>query len=74
MSPIATRGAAVALGVIAFLVFVGVGITELNYASDHSYAYGPAKIIAWAAGGGAVLAAAVVLIALSAVGKSHDGQ
>jgi hypothetical protein len=35
-----------------------VATTEVNYASDHPYAYGPAKVIAWAAAGGAILSVA----------------
>ena len=59
----ATLGAVFALAAVAAAIFVGVAIHELNYASAHAYAYGPAKVIAWAAAGGAVLAAAVALLA-----------
>jgi hypothetical protein len=58
-------GAVAALAVVACIVFVGVGVTELNYVSGHRYAYGPAKVIAWGAGAGALLAAAVALLAIS---------
>lgn len=58
-------GAVLALASLAAVVFVGVAIHELSYASAHAYAYGPAKVIAWAAGGGAVLAVAVALLALA---------
>lgn len=58
-------GAAIALAVVAALVFVGVGIHELKYASDHPYKYGPAKVIAWGAGAGALLSVAVALVAVA---------
>jgi hypothetical protein len=51
-----------ALGVVAAVVFIGVGIHELDYAGAHPFAYGPAKVIAWAAGAGAVLSVAVAVI------------
>ena len=53
----------VALSVIAAIVFAGVGIHELGYASDHPFAYGPAKVIASAAGAGVLLAVALGLLA-----------
>ena len=56
-------GAVIALALVALVVFVGVVLHELSYASSHPYQYGPAKVIAWAAGGGVVLAIAVVLLA-----------
>jgi hypothetical protein len=46
-------------------VLAGVAIHELRYASDHPYAYGPAKVIALGAGGGAALAVAVLLLAVA---------
>jgi len=55
-------GAAVALSAVACLVFVGVAVHELSYASDHPHAYGPAKVIATAAGAGAALSVAVGMI------------
>lgn len=58
-------GAVLVLASVAALIFGGVAIHELNYASAHAYAYGPAKVIAWAAGGGAALAVAVALLALA---------
>ena len=62
----ATLGGAVnAIAVIAAIVFVGVAIHELNYASDHPYAYGPAKVIAWGGGAGALARVAIVLIGYS---------
>jgi hypothetical protein len=58
----ASLGAALALSIVAMLVFVGVAIHEFGYASAHPYAYGPAKVIAWAAVAGATLALAVALL------------
>ena len=60
-----TAGAVIALALIAAAVFVGVGVHELNYASNHRYAYGPAKVIAWGAGAGTLLSVAVALLAIS---------
>ena len=58
----AIGGAAIALAVLAAVVFAGVGIHELSYASDHPHAYGPAKVIAWGAGAGVLLSVAVGLL------------
>jgi hypothetical protein len=58
-------GAVIVLAVGAAVLFVGVGITELSYVSEHPYAYGPAKVIAWSAGAGAALSVAVALLAAS---------
>jgi hypothetical protein len=55
------RGFVLALGCVAFAGFVVEAIHELNYASAHPYAYGPAKVIAVVAGAGAVLSLAFVL-------------
>ena len=57
---------AAALAAIALLVLAGVAVHELRYADAHPYAYGPAKVIAIAAAGGALLAGAVLLLAASA--------
>jgi hypothetical protein len=65
MSRTSLIGAVIALAAVAAIVFVGVLIQELTYASDHPYAYGPAKVIAWGAGAGAVLSVAVGLLAYS---------
>ena len=54
-----------ALGLIALLVFVAVAMHELQYASDHPFAYGPAKVIASGAGAGAVLSTAVALVGVA---------
>jgi hypothetical protein len=58
-------GMVITLAAVAAVIFVGVVVTELNYASDHPYAYGPAHVIAWAAGAGAGLCLAVGLLALA---------
>jgi hypothetical protein len=62
---VAVFGAVAAVGLLAALVFAGVGVHELSYASDHPHAYGPAKVIAWGAGAGALLAFAVAGLAWS---------
>jgi len=51
-----------AAAAIAAAAFAGVAIHELDYASGHPYAYGPAKVIAWAGGAGALLSVAVGLL------------
>jgi hypothetical protein len=56
--------AAATLAVVSLAVSLGVAIHELSYASDHPYAYGPAKVIATGAGGAATLAAALLLLAI----------
>ncbi len=61
--PKALGGAVIALGAVAAVIFIGVAVHELQYASDHPYAYGPAKVIAWGASAGALLAVAVALLA-----------
>jgi hypothetical protein len=48
-----------AVAAISAIVFAGVAIHELDYAGGHPYAYGPAKVIAWAGGAGALLSVAV---------------
>ena len=55
---------AVALCVIAVVIFSGVAVTEINYVNGHPFAYGPAKVIAWAGGSGALLSVAVGLVAI----------
>jgi hypothetical protein len=54
-----------ALAVVAAVGFIGVAIHEFSYASDHPYAYGPAKVIAWGGCAGAVLCVAVALLAFA---------
>jgi hypothetical protein len=58
----ATLAASFALSIGAMVGFVGVAVHEFGYAGAHPYAYGPAKVIAWAACAGAVLALAVALL------------
>ena len=55
------RGFVLALGCVAFVGFVVEAVHELNYASAHPFAYGPAKVIAAVSGAGAVLSFAFVL-------------
>jgi len=61
----ALGGFVAALALVALAVFVGVAVHEIQYANDHPRAYGPAKVIAWCAGGGAVLSLAVGLLAVA---------
>ena len=65
-------GAVLALTLIAALMLAGVAVHELEYASDHPFAYGPAKVIAWAATGGVLLAIAVALLAWAALRTRPD--
>ncbi len=64
-------GAVIALSAVAAVIFAGVLVTELNYVFDHPYAYGPAKVIAWCAGAGAVLATAVGFLAFALTRGPH---
>jgi len=57
-------GAVVALAAVAGIALAGVTLHELSYASSHPFAYGPAKVIALAAGAGALLALAVAMLAV----------
>lgn len=61
----AARMTAMALSLLAAFIFVAVAVTEINYVSDHPFAYGPAKVIAWAAAAGAILSAAAALLAIA---------
>lgn len=58
-------GAVMTAAILAALVFAGACIHELNYASDHPNSYGPAMVISWMAGAGAVLSLAVAGLAYS---------
>jgi hypothetical protein len=58
----AVGGFVVAIAAIAAILFIGVAIHELGYASGHPYAYGPARVIALACAGGAALSVAVGLL------------
>jgi hypothetical protein len=62
----ALAGAAIVLAALAAVAFAGVAIHELQYASDHRFAYGPAKVIATAAGAGVLVSLAVAALALAA--------
>jgi hypothetical protein len=55
-------GAVIALALLAGAVVVGVAVHELAYASEHPFRYGPAKVIAAAAGAGALLSLAVAVL------------
>lgn len=46
-------------------MLVGVAVHELNYASDHPFRYGLAKVIATGAGAGALLSLAVAVLAVA---------
>lgn len=59
------RNLVVGASAVAAIVFIGVAITEISYAGAHPFAYGPAKVIAWGAGAGALLSAAVALLAIN---------
>jgi hypothetical protein len=72
MTRSALGGAVIVIAVIAAIVFGGVGLHELNYASDHPYAYGPAKVIAWGAGAGALLSVAVGILGLALARSSQS--
>lgn len=67
----ALGGVVMAIAAIAALVFAGVAIHELDYASGHPYAYGPAKVIAWAGGAGALLSVAVGLLGFALARSEH---
>lgn len=67
----ALGGVVVALAVVAAIGFVVVAVHEFNYASGHPYAYGPAKVIAWGALAGAVLAIAVALAGYAFTQEDH---
>jgi hypothetical protein len=56
-------GMVIALAAVAAVIFIGVVVTEMHYAANHPYAYGPAHVIAWAAAAGAVLCIAVGVLA-----------
>ncbi|MGH2944684.1 MAG: hypothetical protein ACRDPC_00110 [Solirubrobacteraceae bacterium] len=63
-----------ALAAIAAVVLVGVSVHEFDYAADHPYRYGPAKVIAWTAGAGALLAIAVGLLAGALLRQGHSSS
>ncbi len=57
-------GVATALAVLAALVFGVACVNEIAYVVAHSHSYGPAKVIAWMAGAGSLLAVAVGVLAV----------
>jgi hypothetical protein len=59
-----------ACAVTSAAIFAVVAIKEFAYASAHPYAYGPAKIIAWGAVGGALLSVAVAILVNALRGDS----
>jgi hypothetical protein len=65
-------GAIVALALASAIVFVGVALHEIAYASDHPYQYGPAHVIAWGAGAGALLSASLCLLAFALMRSSEQ--
>lgn len=68
----ALGGVIVALALVAAIGFGVVAMHEFNYASDHAYAYGPAKVIAWGALTGALLAIAVALAGYALTREGRD--
>ena len=56
-------GVVIALAACAAVGFAWIAADEFSYASNHPYAYGPAKVIAWGGVAGAALAVAVGLLA-----------
>jgi hypothetical protein len=64
----------VALAAVARLISLGVVVEEVTYVSDHPYAYGPAKVIAWGAGAGAILAVAVGILAFAFMGDTSGDR
>jgi len=71
--PPKVRASVVILALASAVVFVGVAVTEINYVSGHPYAYGPAKVIAWAAGAGACISLAVSVLAVNLKSPSRPG-
>jgi hypothetical protein len=70
-TPSSLLGAIVALALVAAVMFVGVAVHEIAYASNHPYQYGPAHVIAWGAGAGALLSASVSLLAFAVMRPSR---
>lgn len=68
----ALGGVVVACALVAAVVFGGVAVHELGYASDHPHAYGPAKVIAWTACAGGLLALAVALAGWALIRSGDD--
>jgi hypothetical protein len=68
----AIAGAALAFAAMAAIVLAGVAVHELDYAADHPFRYGQAKVIAALSGGGVALAVAVGLLAIGVVRAGGD--
>ena len=66
-----TAAACVIAGMAA-LIAAAVILEELSYVSAHPYAYGPAKVIAWAAGGGLLLSLSVMLLSAAQFRKANE--
>jgi hypothetical protein len=62
-----------ALAVASAVIFAVMALKEFGYASAHPYAYGPAKNIAWGAIAGALLSAAVAVLAHALRSESSSG-
>jgi hypothetical protein len=70
-TPSSLLGVTFALALVAAVMFVGVAIHEIAYASNHPYQYGPAHVIAWGAGAGALLSSSVSLLAFAVMRSSR---
>lgn len=70
----AVFGAVIALAAVSALALIGVAVHEITYASDHPHQYGPAKVIAWAAGASALLGIAVGLLAAAILHQSQSAR
>lgn len=57
-------GSVIALAFAASVGFGVIAVHEFSYATNHPFQYGPAKVIAWGAVCGVVLAIAVAALAL----------
>lgn len=68
----AIAGAALAFAAMAAIVLAGVAVHELDYAADHPFRYGPAKVIALSSGGGVALAIAAGLLAIGVLRAGGD--
>lgn len=63
----ALGGFVLALAFVCLVIFCGVLLSEVSYVHSHRFGYGPAKVIAWTAGAGAVLSVSMGLIAVALV-------
>ena len=62
------------VAIVASIIFAGAGLNELTYVSNHPYAYGPAKVIAWACGAGLLVSIAAAGIARDAASRGGRGE